>query len=131
MSLQATIEPLLVELYYPSESDEPVEFVSVETRVPTPLSPESFVSLFAISSGVEIKEAEPEKFWSAVTVYQDWYLEEEVQRTRQFVELKARLEKDLAHLQYFRVGEITIAAYVVGTSSEGRVEGIKTALVET
>lgn len=131
MTFQEEISPLIEELFYPSESDEPVEHLFIETEQLLPFSIENLRLLLDANEEAPIEELDLNQFWEQVTVQKEWYGEEEIVRTKNFQELKTSLEKRLTAMQGFRVGEIEIELYIIGQTDEGKIEGIKTLSVET
>ena len=117
---------LLVGLLYPSESDEPVQFMSIPWEQPGEISAWELVELF----GLEAAELVPERFWSPVTSDQEWYGTEERERTARFSEIRRILKENLKHIQYFEVGEIEVSLYLVGQSGNN-IMGIKTTAIRT
>jgi hypothetical protein len=61
---------------------------------------------------------------------QDWYAEEEQDRTNRFIEIKQMIEANLIHIQYFEVGEIEVGLYLIGQAQD-QIIGIKTMAVRT
>lgn len=132
MVLKEELLPLLDELWYPSESDEPIELIHVNAAdVTLPLTPDSLVKLLSLDPAERIVEKEPTKFWDGVTTLQDWYDETETERTKRFIRLKEILDNRLTGQQYFEVGEIEVDAYLIGLRTEGELAGIKTMIVRT
>ncbi len=129
-SLGEIVAPLLEDLLYPSESDEPVRFLCIPGQGQEEITVEKFAELLGLESADDIVEELPERFWSPVTTEQDWYEEEEKQRTARFVELKRILEENLECIRYFEAGEVEVGLYLIG-HSDGYMAGIKTMAVRT
>ncbi|MPR36201.1 nuclease A inhibitor family protein [Salmonirosea aquatica] len=128
--LSEKIAPLLEDLLYPSESDEPLQFLSAPWDGSKDITPQEFVDLFDLEAADAVKEKEPERFWSPVTEDQEWYEAEEKERTARFVALRKILEENLEHIQYFEVGEIEVGLYLIGQSAQN-IMGIQTMAVRT
>lgn len=128
--LRERIAPLLENLFYPSESDEPVEFFSLPRTGQGEIAVREFAESLGLEATEDVKEKAPELFWSPVVVEQAWYGDEERERTGRFVELRKILAENLAHLQYFEAGEIEVGLYLVGQSDQCLI-GIKTTAVRT
>lgn len=129
-SLSERLTPLLENLLYPSESDEPVSFISLLGNNQGVITAREFVELLGLKEAENVAELMPESFWSSVVVDQEWYEVEERERTARFVELKRILEENLEHIQYFEVGEVETGLYLIGQSEE-HIEGIKTTAIRT
>ena len=128
--LHVRIALLLEDLLYPSESDEPVEFLSLPWDGKEEISIQEFSELLDLPTAKTIVEEKPEGFWSPVTTDQEWYGNEERERTVRFVELKRVLEDNLMYIHYFEVGDVEVALYLVGQLDQ-RIMGIKTMAVRT
>ncbi len=131
VSLTAILPQLLTGLYYPSESDEPIEVFSLTNTEVSPLTRENFVDLMQLDENALVEILDVETFWSTVTEVKDWYEAEQIATTSKFNELRDLLSANLQHIQGFRVGEIEVNVYLFGRNSDGKLEGIKTMLVET
>jgi hypothetical protein len=131
MLLKNILPELLTDLYYPSESDEPIEFFFTEENYILPIIGNDFRMLLKLAEDIIIEPLDIEQFWNSVTEINDWYGEEQIAKTKQFEKLKNTLFEHLENVQGFRVGEIEIDVYLFGNNSDGEIEGIKTMLVET
>lgn len=130
MTFQEASEPLLADLFYPSESDEPVEYISIESEKPLPFSEED-IRDFIEANELPISSIELPAFWEKLTTTKEWYMGEEILRVEKFTALKSAFETHLTHIQGFRVGEIEISIYVFGENASGKIEGIKTLAIES
>ena len=125
------INPLLTDLFYPSESDEPIETVTCYLSQEEPLTVSHIKDWLMLPPAVYVAEMPENDFWTPVTTEQDWYGDEEKARTARFQELKKRLEDELTGRQGFRVGEIEIDVYLLGRQADGVRAGLKTKIVQT
>jgi len=130
MTFQEACEPLLADLFYPSESDEPVEYISIESEKPLPFLKED-IRDFIEANEQPISPIELPVFWEKLTTTKEWYMGEEILRVEKFTELKNAFETHLTHIQGFRVGEIEVSIYVFGENASGKIEGIKTLAIES
>lgn len=127
-----TVTPLLTDLFYPSESDEPVEPITCYLKQPEPLTVSQIKDWQMVPPSVYVEEISEDNFWEPVTTEQDWYGEEEKARTQKFQQLKQLLESQLTVRQVFQVGETEIAIYLLGLQHhQNERVGIKTKLVQT
>jgi hypothetical protein len=131
MLLKNILPELLTDLYYPSESDEPIVVFSTEENHSLPIIENDFRTLLKLAEDIIIEPLDIEQFWNSVTEINDWYGEEQIAKTKQFEKLKNTLFEHLENVQGFRVGEVEIDVYLFGNNSDGEIEGIKTMLVET
>ncbi|GAA4409843.1 hypothetical protein GCM10023187_33710 [Nibrella viscosa] len=131
LSLEAQLQPLLTDLYYPSESDEPVDFVTSPLNLEGPLTDAHLREWLQLPAEIPIEERAEDDFWSPVTEEKEWYGEDEKARTAQFGQLKATVNEHLTDRQYFRVGETEITLYLLGRQPDGTWAGLKTMVVET
>jgi len=70
-------------------------------------------------------------FFAIATQEEDWHDQDERETVQQFQDLVSVLKQNLSQLQVFRVGNINIDAYIVGTTPSGEWAGLSTKLVET
>lgn len=129
--LNDKLTPLLSDLFYPSESDEPVEFVTCYLKQAEPLSVTQINHWLMLPPDVSVEERPEADFWAPVTTDEDWYDEEEKKRTARFRQLQAVLEQHLTGRQVFRVGQVDIDLYLLGRQTNGERAGLKTKVVET
>ena len=125
------ITPLLADLLYPSESDEPIEFVETYLRMAEPLTVSHIKDWLMLPPSNYVEEITEAEFWEPVVTVEDWFEEEEKARTAQYQTLKTTLETTLTERQVFRVGQTEIDVYLLGKPTEGPRVGLKTRVVET
>lgn len=131
MLLKDMLPEMLSDLYYPSESDEPIELFSLEKIPDLPLTAEDFKQVLLLDEGTVIEPLDVDQFWNNVTIVKDWYGDEQIAKTKKFEQLKNTLFEFLENVQGFRVGEVEINIYLFGKSATAEIEGIKTMVVET
>lgn len=129
--LELLIQPLLPDLWYPSESDEPIEFVTCYLKMEEPLTVSHIKDWLMLPPAVYVEEIPEADFWAPVTEEQEWFGDEEKQRAAQFIHLKTLLETHTTGRQVFRVGDTEIDVYLLGRTAEGSRAGLKTKVVET
>lgn len=122
---------LLPDLLYPSESDEPIETVTCYFKQTNPLTVSQLKDWLMLPPSVYVDEIPEADFWEPVTTEQDWYGDEEKNRTARFQKLKETLESTLTVRQVFRVGESEMDVYLLGLPNDGERAGIKTKIVQT
>lgn len=131
MALHAILSPILMDLYFPSESDEPVEYIKIDTEEALPLSKEAFRKTQGIAEGTKTDPLEVAGFWEKVTTAKEWFEEEQLNAVKKFEELQTTLFDNLTDIQGFRVGEVEVDIYLFGKNAEGEIEGIKTKSIES
>jgi len=125
------ITPLLVDLLYPSESDEPLEPVETYLRMAEPLTVSHIKDWLMLPPSNYVEEITEAEFWEPVVTLEEWFDEEEKAKTAQFQKLKETLEATLTDRQVFRVGKTEIDVYLLGKPTEGARVGLKTRVIET
>ena len=125
------INPLLTGLFYPGESDEPIEPVTCYLDQAEPLTDSQIKDWLLLSPSVCVEQTPEAEFWEPVITEQDWYGDDEKTRTTRFQQLKKLLENTLTGRQVFRVGETEIDVYLLGRPTDGTRAGIKTKIVQT
>jgi hypothetical protein len=125
------INPLLPDLLYPSESDEPVETVHCYLKQDQPLTVSQIKDWLMLPPAVYVEEMPEADFWEPVLTEQDWYGEAEKSRTAGFRKLKETIDSTLTLHQVFRVGEAELDVYLLGRQTDGERVGIKTKIIQT
>lgn len=129
--LAEAVKPLLVDLLYPSESDEPVRFVTCYLAQEAPLTEVQIKEWQLVPPSVYVEESSVDDFWAPVLTDEDWYNDEEKKRTASFRQLKAVLDAQLTGQQVFRQGKTEITVYLLGRQADGTRAGIQTMVVES
>jgi len=130
-SLEELVKPLIADLLYPSESDEPILFTQCYLKQETPLTGSQIEEWLMLPPSVFVEEIPEEGFWKPVTTVEEWYEEEEKKRTETFCKLQQVIENHLSVRQVFRVGDSEIDIYLLGRTTEGDRAGLKSKVVET
>ena len=130
-SIAHQVTPLLIDLLYPSESDEPIEFVETYLKMAEPLTVSHIKDWLMLPPSNFVEEITEAEFWESVVTVEEWFDEEERAKTAQFQTLKEMLETTLTDRQVFRVGKTEIDVYLLGKPAEGPRVGLKTRVIET
>ncbi|GAB2553987.1 nuclease A inhibitor family protein [Spirosoma areae] len=123
--------PLLTDLLYPSESDEPVEAVTCYLKQAEALTVSQIKDWQMLPPSVYVEEMPEVDFWQPVITGQDWFGDEEKARTARFQKLKDFVEIALTVRQVFRVGESEMDVFLLGRQADGERAGLKTRVVQT
>lgn len=124
------IAPLLPDLLYPSESDEPVAWVTCPLTTDELLTVSQLKGWLMLPPAVFVEERPEADFWQPVTTEEDWYGDDEKARTKTFTALKALMES-LPDRQFFRVGDTEVELYLLGRLPDKSRAGLTTKVVET
>jgi hypothetical protein len=131
-SFNDRLTPLLTDLFYPSESDEPIELITCYLKQSELLTVSQIKDWQMLPPSVFVEEVSESDFWESVITEQDWYTDEEKARTQKFQQLKQILEDQLTVRQVFQVGETEIDVYLLGLrQDQSERAGIKTKMVQT
>lgn len=125
------VTALLKDLFYPSESDEPIEWISFKTSLSPPLTVSDLEFYQGLPPEVAVEEIAVDDFWLPITTMEDWYGEDEKAQVAKFLELKSLLESNLKNFQGFRSGQTEVDLYLLGQLNEKEWGGLKTKLIET
>jgi hypothetical protein len=131
--LRARLAEAAADLYYPSESDEPFEYVEL-TFPPEaePLSERSVSEFLGRRPFNQTEEVSLDEFFEPVTTLEDWYEDEDKKVVEQYFHLKDLLQSSLTDVRVFRVGQVEIDVYLIGkTETDGLYAGLKTRVTET
>ncbi|WP_461129607.1 nuclease A inhibitor family protein [Spirosoma aerophilum] len=129
--LSEQLTPLLTDLFYPSESDEPIEPVTCYLKQPEPLIVSQIKDWLMLPPSIYVEETPENDFWQPVVQDEDWFTDEEKARTTKFRVVKELLEKELTVRQVFKVGESEIDVYLLGRQADGQRTGLKTRIIQT
>jgi hypothetical protein len=116
------------DLLWPSESDYPFELVTWDRNVE--MTPTALFSKLE-EPNAAIESMTLTEFFAPVLSVEDWYEEEELAQVDRYQHLLQAIESNLADVRVFRIGEIEIAIYIVGKTSDSDIIGLKTHAVET
>lgn len=125
------VNPLLTDLLYPSESDEPIEPVTCYLKQDEPLTVSQIKDWQMMPPSIYVEEIPEADFWEPVITEEDWYGDEEKVRTARFREIKQIIESELSVRQVFRVGESEMDVFLLGRQADGERAGIKTKIIAT
>lgn len=128
---QLEVTTLLKNLLYPSESDEPIEWISFQSSGLSTLTVSDLEFYQGFPPEVYVEEITVENFWKPVITIEEWYEEDERAQVEKCLELKLLLETNLKNLQAFRAGQVEIDLYLLGQINENEWGGLKTKLIET
>lgn len=121
---------LLEDLLYPSESDEPVEWVTCSLSTDGPLTVSQVKEWLMLPPAIFVDERPETDFWQPVTMDEDWYGPDENARTAAFRALEATL-CELTDRQVFRVGDTEVDLYLLARLPDGSRAGLRTKVIET
>jgi len=130
--LKIAIEELLPDVYYPSESDEPIEFI--ELNLPPeaePLNERSAGEFLATKRNREVEALTVDDFFAPLTEEEDWYTEEERETVKRMKQVRELLESHLTDLKVFKIGYAEKDLYLLGLTKDGQRVGLKTNVTET
>ena len=128
---ELSLSDLLTDLFYPGESDEPVDYVDYTVDFEPPMTVSQVKDLLLISPEIYVEEIPEDGFWEPVVTDQAWYDEDEKIRTARFIELQKTVQAILSDCQVFRVGENEVDLYLLGRKADGCWAGLKTLVVDT
>lgn len=131
IALSDQISGLLTNLLYPSESDEPIEYVTCYLNQEEPLTVSQIKDWQMLPPDIFVEERAEEDFWAPVITEQDWYGEEEKTRVEQFKQLRKLVEAELTDRQVFYAGNVEIDVYLLGKLATGDRAGIHTKIIQT
>lgn len=116
-------------LLFPSETDAPFEVIN--WQVQGELTPTKLLQLTQHPPDAPVEMLAVDEFFAIATSSEDWHDEEERDTVQRFQNLVSVLKQNLSNIQVYRVGRITIDAYIVGVTPSGNWMGLSTQLVET
>jgi hypothetical protein len=114
-------------LLFMSETDAPLDYYELspeKSQEWPPSSGDQFLQLIGEDQAMHVEEFAPEKFFRDLRPGNEDH-EDQVEA------LQKALTGELRNLEGFRVGEIQISVFVLGTDDSGKVVGLRTLSVET
>lgn len=121
----------VVDLLYPSESDEKLKVIDWQADHPAPFNTILFRKYIGLTPADRVESVPWERFFSAVLDKQDWWTDYEIQRAEKFAKIKSIMLENLTDLEYLRAGRVEVEAYLVGKDFEGKWKGLKTLIIES
>ena len=131
ISLKEQVETLTINLRYPSESDEKIEYFEMEHSTHEKLAMTDFRMFNGIKPETTITAISFDDFFKPLIKVEDWFGKEEKKWAEDSLTLKNLLAEKAKDFQIFRVGSIEIDVYVFGKAEECKWVGLKTKVVET
>src|SRR5215475_10686083 len=114
-------------LLFMSETDAPLTYYELDPaksqRWP-PSAGDQFLQLIGEAPATHVEKLAPEKFFRDLRPGNE-------DRENQVAALQKAMIGELRNLEGFRVGEIQISIFVLGTDDSGKVAGLRTLSVET
>src|SRR5215813_6914448 len=114
-------------LLFMSETDAPLEYFELspdKSKQWPPSTGGQFLSLIGEDQATPVGDLAPEKFFRDLRPGNE-------DREDQVVALQKAMTGELRNLEGFRVGQIQIKIFVLGTDGSGKVVGLRTFSVET
>jgi hypothetical protein len=116
-------------LWYISETDAEI-FPFTGSKADS-VTRENLLAQIGKPADTPVEERDFEEMFARFIKIQDWFGEEEKATAEKFAALKSLLEKNLAGLKVFKVGQIELDIYFIGLDAEGNLTGFQTKAVET
>ncbi|MDX2305207.1 MAG: nuclease A inhibitor family protein [Microscillaceae bacterium] len=118
-------------LLFPSEADNPIEAFFWDLDATDPINADRVLEALGKPKDTPIETEDLIEFFRVVTPAQDYFDEQQQAEAPRFQALMEALLENLEDVTVFRVGEIQIQAYAVGSTRFGGFAGIRTLLIET
>jgi len=112
-----------------SESDYP--FTAFRWPEPDPLTPAALLAHLGLPPDTPVEERAFSTFFARLTTAQDWHSDDDRVNVARFTTLRDAFTKRLTDLVVYRVSLIKIDTFVVGTTPDGAVVGLRTVQIET
>lgn len=126
MSIQSNLENAASGLMMMSESEYPFDYVSTED---TALSPDLALKITGKPEGTLVTTVALDNLLRNLTDPTSGTVSPA--QAKQYQQLAASLKNSLQGLSVYRVGEVQVDILILGLTSEGKVAGMRTKLIET
>ncbi|MBW4445007.1 MAG: nuclease A inhibitor family protein [Plectolyngbya sp. WJT66-NPBG17] len=129
-NLIATLQKLVENLYWMSETDAPIQVLcwkdcgAIETE-------EQLLERTKHSAADRVEIVDLDRFFEPVVTEQDWFGDEEKETAARYRSLLSALKQNLSGIRVYRIGAVEIDVYIVGLTEAKSVVGIATQIVET
>ncbi|MFD2520493.1 nuclease A inhibitor family protein [Emticicia soli] len=130
-SVVEVLKDSVVDLLYPSESDEKLKVIDWQADHPGPFNTILFRKYIGLTPSDRVESLPWEKFFDVVLNKQDWWTDYETERAEKFAKIKTIMQENLTELEYLRAGRVEIEAYLIGKDFEGKWKGLKTLIIES
>ncbi|MBW4490664.1 MAG: nuclease A inhibitor family protein [Trichocoleus desertorum ATA4-8-CV12] len=117
-------------LQFMSESDYPFEVFIWEGKAQETWTPEKVAQHTGHPADTSVKVVTLVDFFRPATEEQDWFGLQEQESAAKFKNLESAIASTLHNVKVYRVGQIEIDVYILGTCGNDCV-GLSTKLVET
>jgi len=132
------MDPILTELQqasegllFRSESDYPFEVVDLGRAEHLDPSPAQLLAMLGRTTTEVTAIMELPYFFRNMTKTRPEQSEAQQQEAARFQALEQLLTQNLSHVKVIRVGTIKIEAFILGSTPQGRLVGLKTYQIET
>lgn len=119
------------DLLWMSESDYPFVVFLWELEEEIELNIPTFLELIKKPPDTSIKSLIFESFFEKAVTPKDWHDERKEEEVKRYQNLVVVLEECLRDLRVYKVGEVTVDVYIVGTTPSGDLAGLSTVAIET
>ncbi|MCC9167882.1 nuclease A inhibitor family protein [Pontibacter harenae] len=118
-------------LYFRSESDHPFETVDMGRAEHLDPSPEQLLAMLGRPFDVAAETVDLPYFLRNMTRVRPEQSENRRQEAERFQALEQTLLSRLSNVKVIRLGSVRVEAFILGSTPQGRLVGLKTNLVET
>ncbi len=118
-------------LLYTSESDYPFVYYRSSTPISLPLDAAAFRLAIGLAADASVEEVSLDDFFARHIESVDPNDEVAVRLVPRYRRLKETIRRAVDGPRVYRVGQIQVQCYLVGTDGEGKLVGLTTVAIET
>jgi hypothetical protein len=126
-SLKSELSTRTKDLFFPSEADIPIEFITLEKTSDITAT----LKKMHPDKANQISETDLAEFYNMYGVEKDWQNNIQKQFARRFGAALDLLKDNTENLKVYRIGGVRLDIYIIGEFRDGRFVGLKTGAVET
>jgi hypothetical protein len=130
-SIVAELQKASEGLLFMSESDYPFKTFLWEGCAGEPLSKDRLLSLTGHSPGQSVETIDLDDLFHVAIKDQDWHGPKEREAVKKYRELVALLKEKLLNIVVYRIGQVEIDVYIIGSTESGDLAGLSTRVIET
>ena len=129
--LMNELQELTVGLTWMSESDYPCEPFSWEEIDPNSFQAQDLLHHIGYAPNTPLEIQSLEEFFTPAIQEQDWHNEAEQAQVKRYQALMNFLKDNLNNIQVYKVAKVEIDVYILGKTTNGNLDGVKTKVIET
>jgi hypothetical protein len=123
------LKPIVEGLWIMSETDAALEPFSWKKGAK--VNAENVLNKLKLPKNTTVFQTNIDDFFMSMVTPKDWHGDAEKLTVARFQNLVADLKTMFETIEVYKIGEIKMPVYIIGTAKDGSIGGLKTLVVET